>query len=98
MIPPHLQGEQTQETKNLLKLYEPVRLRGTLLKVIKNVDEQTMNDFGDCFITYDHALRKFYLLLRNEDSVFAVVQDLMYMLPEKEEPGDVNLMNFTELV
>ena len=46
-----------------------------------------MNDFGEQFyVTYDHVLRKFYLLVKNDDSIFAVVQDPMYMLPEGIRP------------
>jgi hypothetical protein len=50
-----------------------------------------MIDFGDQFyITYDHILRKFYLLLKSDDSIFAVVQDPTYMLPEGVRPDDAD--------
>jgi len=52
------------------------------LKKISCSEEDTLNDLGEkFFVVYDHALKKFYVLLRNEESVFAVIEDLKYLLP-----------------
>jgi hypothetical protein len=64
---------------------EPIQLNGTLLKRVTTADEEILLDFGHNFyVNYDHQLRKFYVLLRNEESVFAVVEDLKYLLPESD--------------
>ena len=64
---------------------EPIKLNGTLIKKVTSADEEVLVDFGhNFFVNYDHQLRKFYVMLRNEESVFAVVEDLKYLLPEKD--------------
>ena len=64
-------------------MYQPIKLKGTLIKAISKSEEDTQTDFVNSsngyIVTYDHTVHKFYVLLRS--GIIAVVECQYKMLP-----------------